>query len=87
MPFRLDHWSLPTVCDSTSTTRKVSAQKIWRRLKPGVNSDILNNYKLNTKVKGLQEALADGATALFGEKYGQEVRTVSIGEVDARVFL
>lgn len=51
-------------------------------IESGVNADILNNYHLNIKVKGLQEALTDGATALFGEKYGQEVRTVSIGQED-----
>lgn len=55
------------------------------KIEAGVNSDILNNYPLNIKVKGLQEALADGATALFGEKYGQEVRTVTIGETDQKV--
>jgi len=31
----------------------------------------------------LQEALDMGVTALFGEKYGQEVRVVSIGETDS----
>ncbi len=48
-------------------------------IESGVNEYILRNYDLNTKVKSLQEALDDGATALFGEKYGQEVRTITIG--------
>lgn len=54
-------------------------------IEAGVNDDILKNYNLRIQVKGLQDALADGATALFGEKYGQEVRTVSIGTTDDRV--
>lgn len=54
-------------------------------IEAGVNEDILANYPLNTKIKGLQEALSDGATALFGEKYGQEVRTISVGEGNARI--
>jgi len=37
---------------------------------------------LNTRVKPLQEAISEGAMALFGEKYGDVVRTVTIGEAD-----
>jgi alanyl-tRNA synthetase len=45
-----------------------------------VNQAILANYELRISEKPLQEALADGATALFGEKYESVVRTISIGE-------
>ena len=45
-----------------------------------VNQAILANYELQIAEKPLQEALADGATALFGEKYESVVRTISIGE-------
>jgi alanyl-tRNA synthetase len=55
------------------------------QIEAGVNQYILQNYKLTTVIKGLQEALNDGATALFGEKYGQEVRTISIGPEAERV--
>lgn len=48
-----------------------------------VNRLILQNHPLSTRVKPLQQAIAEGATALFGEKYGEEVRTVSIGEGEA----
>ena len=46
----------------------------------GVNRKILDNYKLTIKEKSLQDALNEGATALFGEKYGEVVRTVVIGD-------
>ncbi len=51
-------------------------------IEAGVNADILHNYHLTVREKSLQEALSDGATALFGEKYGQNVRTISIGDED-----
>jgi alanyl-tRNA synthetase len=44
-----------------------------------VNQAILENYRLNITHKPLQEALAEGAMALFGEKYGETVRTITIG--------
>jgi alanyl-tRNA synthetase len=44
-----------------------------------VNRTILEGHALNIRVKGLQDAIAEGATALFGEKYGEQVRTISIG--------
>ena len=45
----------------------------------GINQEVLNNYPLTITQKKLSEALEDGAMALFGEKYGEEVRTISIG--------
>jgi len=57
----------------------ISAAQL-EQIESGVNLDVLHNYPLTTRVKSLQEALKDGATALFGEKYGQEVRTISIGD-------
>ncbi|HSV85951.1 MAG TPA: alanine--tRNA ligase [Levilinea sp.] len=44
-----------------------------------VNQAIMDNYHLNITQKPLQEALAEGAMALFGEKYGETVRTITIG--------
>ncbi len=51
-----------------------------RQVEAGVNQAILHNYPLNITIKTRDEAIAEGAMALFGEKYGQEVRTVAIGE-------
>ncbi len=45
-----------------------------------VNQAILSNYELRIAEKPLKEAIDEGATALFGEKYGAVVRTISIGE-------
>ncbi|MBT7070736.1 MAG: alanine--tRNA ligase [Anaerolineae bacterium] len=41
-----------------------------------VNERVLENHPLHTQVKSLQEAMDGGATALFGEKYGEVVRNV-----------
>ena len=45
-----------------------------------VNEQIRGNYSLETKLMNLDEAKAIGAMALFGEKYSENVRVVSIGE-------
>ncbi len=50
------------------------------RIEMGVNLRILGDYALKITYKDQQEALKDGATALFGEKYGNIVRTIRIGE-------
>ncbi|HZW03180.1 MAG TPA: alanine--tRNA ligase, partial [Anaerolineaceae bacterium] len=46
----------------------------------GVNRRILDSYPLTITYKPLQKAIAEGAMALFGEKYGETVRTVTIGD-------
>ncbi|MEN6570477.1 MAG: alanine--tRNA ligase [Anaerolineaceae bacterium] len=43
-----------------------------------VNRDILANFPVSIKVKPREQAMAEGAMALFGEKYGANVRTVTI---------
>ena len=50
-----------------------------RQVEEGVNYEILNSFSLNITEKKLSDALEDGATALFGEKYGEVVRTIAIG--------
>jgi len=43
-----------------------------------VNEHVLRNIPVQTEVRDTQEAIAAGAMALFGEKYGDSVRVVSI---------
>lgn len=43
-----------------------------------MNKWIGEGYHIDTKVMGIKEAELTGATALFGEKYGDSVRVVSI---------
>ncbi|MGH9424888.1 MAG: DHHA1 domain-containing protein, partial [Terriglobia bacterium] len=43
-----------------------------------VNATVMQNSPVTTSVKDLNEAIAGGAMALFGEKYGNQVRVVSI---------
>jgi len=45
-----------------------------------VNEQIRANAEAETRVMSVDDALASGAMALFGEKYGADVRVLSIGD-------
>lgn len=45
-----------------------------------VNRRILEDHPLEIKQKPLQDAIDEGARALFGEKYGDVVRTIKMGD-------
>ena len=45
-----------------------------------VNERVLSNLIVETKVSTVDQAVAEGAMALFGEKYGDKVRVVTIGD-------
>ena len=45
-----------------------------------VNEKILDELKVETKISNFDKAKEMGAIALFGEKYGEQVRVVKIGE-------
>ena len=45
-----------------------------------VNRAILANVPVESAVMGFDDAVASGAMALFGEKYGEEVRVLKMGE-------
>jgi len=44
-----------------------------------VNAQIRNNEEVSTRLMSPDDAIAAGAMALFGEKYGDEVRVLSMG--------
>ena len=51
-----------------------------------VNQIISQSSKVITEVKTQEDAVRDGAMALFGEKYGDEVRVVSMGKKNEDVY-
>jgi len=51
-----------------------------------VNEQIRVNTEVSTRLMTPEEAVEQGAMALFGEKYGDEVRVVSMGDEDGKNF-
>lgn len=47
-----------------------------------INDMIIRSYPVISQTKSLQQAKSEGAMALFGEKYGETVRTIVIAESD-----
>ncbi len=45
-----------------------------------VNEEIRKNHKVETRVMAIEDARRSGAMALFGEKYDENVRVLSIGD-------
>jgi alanyl-tRNA synthetase len=50
------------------------------RVEDMVNAYVLQNSPVETRLMALEDARQAGAMALFGEKYGDEVRVVSMGK-------
>jgi len=51
-----------------------------------VNSMVSKNSDVKTRLMTPDEAVKNGALALFGEKYGEEVRVLSMGDEEGKYF-
>ena len=60
-----------------SHPKQITAEEI-RKVEDMVNASIRENYHVNTVLMDKDEAVSSGAMALFGEKYGEEVRVVKM---------
>jgi len=56
------------------------------RIETEVNAVIRQNSDTSTRLMPTADAIAAGAEALFGEKYGDEVRVLTMGEGDGKAY-
>ena len=62
-----------------SHPKQITAEQL-RQVENIVNQAIRKNYPVTTVLMTPDEAIKEGATALFGEKYGDVVRVVTMGD-------
>jgi len=64
---------------------KAMSQEEINAVETWVNERILGKLQTDTKLMKIEEAKNSGAVALFGEKYGDDVRVVSFGEASVEL--
>jgi alanyl-tRNA synthetase len=62
-----------------SHPKPISAAEL-ERVEDIANDIVIQNSPVTTRLMAVDDAIASGARALFGEKYGDEVRVVAMGE-------
>ena len=65
--------------------KPISDEEI-KKIEDNVNSIIKKNSDVKTRIMTPKEAVENGALALFGEKYGEEVRVLSMGDEKGKFF-
>ncbi|MDB9937296.1 alanine--tRNA ligase [Candidatus Pelagibacter sp.] len=65
---------------------KPISEKEIKKIELYVNSIIEKKSEVKTRIMTPKEAVENGALALFGEKYGEEVRVLSMGDEEGQFF-
>ena len=68
-----------------SHMKPISSEEI-NKIENYVNSMVENQSEVKTRLMTPKEAVENGALALFGEKYGDEVRVLSMGNEESEYF-
>ncbi len=68
-----------------SHMKPISEQEI-EKIESHVNSMVERKSEVRTRIMTPKEAVDNGALALFGEKYGEEVRVLSMGDENENYF-
>ena len=68
-----------------SHMKPISEQEI-EKIESHVNSMVERKSEVKTRIMTPKEAVDNGALALFGEKYGEEVRVLSMGDENEKYF-
>ncbi|MBS0538437.1 MAG: alanine--tRNA ligase [Proteobacteria bacterium] len=68
-----------------SHNKPIAAEEL-RKIEDEVNERIRLNSSVDTRLMTPEEAIAAGAMALFGEKYGDEVRVLSMGGANGEKY-